>query len=210
MIAKTLQIDFASRTMGVSELSGFPFEPDLTIAAKSDPGAFTRLYFRHYDAIFRYCAHRLFNRTAAEDITSEVFLKMMENFQTFDGNEKQFRNWLYRIATNAVNEHVRKTTRRSAIMTWVRGWSGNAKTGEEPHPDESQRNTAVVKKAMLTLKPEYQTIIAMRFFENLKLEEIAEVLGSSAGTVRSQLSRALMKLKKHISLALNNGQEVTI
>ena len=102
--------------MGISELSGFPFEPDPMTQAKSDPGAFTRLYLRHYDAIFRYCAHRLFERTTAEDITSEVFLKMVENFQTFDGNEKQFRNWLYRIATNAVNEHIRKTTRRSAIL----------------------------------------------------------------------------------------------
>jgi RNA polymerase sigma-70 factor (ECF subfamily) len=210
MIARTLQIDIESKMMNVSELSGFSFEPDLTTTAKSDPGAFTRLYFRHYDAIFRYCVHRLFDRSMAEDITSEVFLSMVENFQTFDGNEKQFRNWLYRIATNAVNEHLRKTTRRSAILTWVRGWSSNAKTGEEPHPDESQQKAVIVKKAILTLKPEYQAIVTMRFFENLKLEEIAEVVGTSAATVRSQLSRALVKLRKHISLAQTNGQEVTI
>ncbi len=196
--------------MGVSELSGFPFEPDLMTTAKSDPGAFTRLYFRHYDVIFSYCIHRLFDRATAEDVTSEVFLKMVENFRTFDGNEKQFRNWLYRIATNSVNEHLRKTIRRGAIMTWVRQWSGNAKTGEQPPPDESNRNAAVIKKAIHTLKPHHQAIVTMRFFENLKLEEIAEVLGSSAATVRSQLSRALMKLRKHISLAQINGQEVTI
>jgi len=88
------------------------------------PGLLQGLYLRHYDAIFRYCAHRLFERTTAEDITSEVFLKMVENFHDFDGNEKQFRNWLYGIATNAVNEHIRKTTRRSAILTWV--WRGSS------------------------------------------------------------------------------------
>jgi len=196
--------------MSVSELSGFSFEPDPMTQAKSDPGAFTRLYLRHYDAIFRYCVHRLFERTTAEDIASEVFLKMVENFQTFDGNERQFRNWLYRIATNAVNEHLRKTTRRSAILTWV--WRGSSKAGvdEGTVADESQGNQAVVKKAMLTLKPEYQAIVTMRFFENLKLEEIAEVVGTSAGTVRSQLSRAMEKLRKHISSAQLNGQEVTI
>ena len=196
--------------MGVSELSGFAFESDLMTQAKDDPGAFSRLYFRHYDAIFGYCMHRLFDRTTAEDITSEVFLKMMENFQAFDGNEKQFRNWLYRIATNAVNEHLRKTMRRSAIMTWVRQWSGNAKTSEEKQPDEAQHNTNVIKKAIHTLKPEFQAIVTMRFFENLKLEEIAEVVGASAATVRSQLSRALVQLRKHISLAQLEGQEVTI
>jgi len=52
---------------------------------------------------------------------------------------------------------------------------------------------------MLTLKPRYQTIITLRFFENLRLTEIAEVLGSSPGTVRSQLKRALDKLRKKIA-----------
>jgi RNA polymerase sigma-70 factor (ECF subfamily) len=210
MIARNLKIDLESRMMNVSELSGFSFEPDPMTQAKSDPGAFTRLYLRHYDAVFRYCAHRLFERTTAEDITSEVFLKMVENFQTFDGNEKQFRNWLYRIATNAVNEHLRKTTRRSAILTWV--WRGSSKTSVDDGAaaDESQDNQAVIKKALLTLKPEYQAIVTMRFFENLKIEEIAEVVGTSTGTVRSQLSRAMEKLRKHISSAQIDGQEVTI
>ncbi|MGA2172327.1 MAG: sigma-70 family RNA polymerase sigma factor [Sedimentisphaerales bacterium] len=196
--------------MSVSELSGFNFEPDPMTQAKSDPGAFTRLYLSHYDAIFRYCAHRLFERTTAEDITSEVFLKMVENFQTFDGNERQFRSWLYRIATNAINEHLRKTTRRSAILTWV--WWGSSKAGvdEGVAADESQEKQAVIKKALLALKPEYQAIVTMRFFENLKLEEIAEVVGTSAGTVRSQLSRAMEKLRKHISSAQIDGQEVTL
>jgi RNA polymerase sigma-70 factor (ECF subfamily) len=210
MIARNLQIDYESRMMNVSEVSGFPFEPDPMTQAKSDPGVFTRLYLRHYDAIFRYCAHRLFERTAAEDITSEVFLKMVENFQTFDGNEKQFRNWLYRIATNAVNEHLRKTARRSALLTWV--WRGSSKddAGEAVATDESQDNQAVIKKALLTLKPDEQAIVTMRFFENLKTEEIAEVVGASASTVRSQLSRAMEKLRKHISSAQIDGQEVTI
>jgi RNA polymerase sigma-70 factor, ECF subfamily len=211
MIARNLQIDLESRMMGITELSGFAFEPDPMTQAKSDPGAFTRLYLRHYDAIFRYCAHRLFERTTAEDITSEVFLKMVENFQTFDGNEKQFRNWLYRIATNAVNEHIRKTTRRSAILAWV--WQGSSKAGVDDGAvaaDESQGNQAAIKKALRMLKPEEQAIVTMRFFENLKTEEIAEVVGTSASTVRSQLSRAMEKLRKHISSAQLEGQEVTL
>jgi RNA polymerase sigma-70 factor (ECF subfamily) len=49
--------------------------------------------------------HRLFERQAAEDVTSDVFLKAVENIHRFKGNEKQFRNWLYRIATNAINNY---------------------------------------------------------------------------------------------------------
>jgi RNA polymerase sigma factor (sigma-70 family) len=63
---------------------------------------------------------------------------------------------------------------------------------------------------MLTLKPKEQAIVTMRFFENLKTEEIAEVFGTSAATVRSQLSRALVKLRKHITYAQKDGREVSI
>jgi len=58
---------------------------------------------------------------------------------------------------------------------------------------------------MLALKPRYQTIIALRFFENLKLTEIAEVLGSSPGTVRSQMARAIAKLRDR---CVSAGQEI--
>ena len=60
---------------------------------------------------------------------------------------------------------------------------------------ESSEKLSLLKEAMLSLKPRYQTIITLRFFEKMKLTEIAEVLGSSPGTVRSQLARALAKLK---------------
>lgn len=166
----------------------------LITEARSNSAAFARLYRRHYDVVFRYCVHRLFDRETAKDVTSEVFLKVVEGFNRFEGSEKQFRNWLYKIATNAVNEHLRKSTRRDALLKHA------CKQADDPDlMDTSAERLAVLKQAMLTLKPRYQTIITLRFFENLKLTEIAEVLGSSDGTVRSQLSRALAKLRKRIN-----------
>jgi RNA polymerase sigma-70 factor (ECF subfamily) len=208
MTANPLQTGL-NRKLDVSELSGFEFDPDLMTQAKSDPGVFTRLYLRHYDAVFGYCVHRLFDRHVAEDVTSQVFLSMVQNFEKFEGGERQFRNWLYRIATNAVNEHLRKTARRNTILTWVRQRSGN-NADEHLQTNDPQYNKAIVKKAMLTLKPKEQAIVTMRFFENLKTEEIAEVFGTSAATVRSQLSRALAKLRKHITYAQTDGREASI
>ena len=169
----------------------------LVIQAHSDRAAFVQLYRRHYDAIFRYCAHRLFDRTAAEDVTSEVFLKMVENFHHFNGIETQFRNWLYRIATNAVNQHLRKTARHKCLLKTA----GEQTDTLDADCDESLEKLALLREAMLALKPRYQTIITLRFFENLKLTEIAEVLGSSPGTVRSQMARALAKLRNKITSA---------
>jgi RNA polymerase sigma-70 factor (ECF subfamily) len=168
--------------------------------AHNDPAAFGRLYRRHYDAVFRYCVHRLFERQAAEDVTSAVFLKVVENLGRFNGTELQFRNWLYRIATNAVNDHLRRGAWRKRLLK-VAGEELSSRTADQQDlTDESTGKSALLREAMLGLKARYQTIITLRFFENLKLTEIAEVLGSSPGTVRSQLARALAKLRKKLEL----------
>jgi len=167
----------------------------LIAKACNDSAAFVQLYRRHYDAVFRYCVHRLFDRQTAEDITSQVFLKVVENLSRFKGADAQFRNWLYRIATNAVNDHLRKAARRKAVLKVA---CEQAKSQAANCKDTSDEKLAVLREAVLSLRPRYQTIVTLRFFENLKLTEIAEVLGSSAGTVRSQLARALAKLRKKI------------
>jgi RNA polymerase sigma-70 factor (ECF subfamily) len=116
---------------------------------------------------------------------------MVENFHSFRGKEAQFRNWLYRIATNAANQYLRQIDRRKNLLRNVREQTNNGNADCE----ESPERLALLKEAMLSLKPRYQTIITLRFFENMKLIEIAEVLGSSSGTIRSQLARALTELR---------------
>ena len=172
---------------------------ELMAEARRDPAAFVRLYRRHYDAVFRYCVHRLFERHAAEDVTSAVFLKVVQNMGRFEGSQEQFRNWLYRIATNAVNEHLRRTARREGILMAFAEQTRGEVFEDIPPVEGPAEKLVLLKRAMLMLKPRYQTIITLRFFENLKLTEIAEVLGSSDGTVRSQLARALAKLRKRIA-----------
>ncbi len=163
------------------------------------PADFVQLYRRSYDDIFRYCVHRLFERHTAEDVTSEVFLKAARHVHRFIGrDEGQFRSWLYRIATNEINSHLRKTSRRERLLCRIR-----------QGPDEPAVNSAnadaeqadQVKQAVRRLKPAYQTIITLRFFENLKPNEIAEVLGCSAATARSRLARAIAQLRKKLKAA---------
>ena len=176
----------------------------LVAEARNDPAAFVQLYRRHYDAVFRYCVHRLFERQTAEDVTSAVFLSVVENFSRFRGGEQQFRNWLYRIATNAVNNHLRQAARRNILLKRVREQVNNQDSTDAP-----AEKLALLREAVFSLKPRYQTIITLRFFENLKLTEIAEVLGSSPGTIRSQLARALAKLRKVLATEFIEKSEAT-
>ena len=182
--------------MNASSNSPAADDGQLITQARSSPEAFARLYRRHYDAVFRYCVHRLFERQTAEDITSVVFLRAVENFGRFKGTERQFRNWLYKIATNAVNHHLRKAARRNDLLKHAGGQNTEINTDCECPPEEK---LTLLREAVLSLRPRYQAVITLRFFENLKLTEIAEVLGSSDGTVRSRLARALARLRKKIN-----------
>jgi RNA polymerase sigma-70 factor (ECF subfamily) len=184
------------RTISVDDGNNLTDE-GLIAKAHLESAAFARLYRRHYDAVFRYCVHRLFDRATAEDVTSTVFLSVVENFGRFRGSEQQFRNWLYKIATNAVNNHLRKAARRDDLLRCACEKAGV----QGADCEESSERLAFLKQAMFELKPRYQTIITLRFFENLKLTEIAEVLGSSPGTVRSQLARALTRLRKKLDVS---------
>jgi RNA polymerase sigma-70 factor (ECF subfamily) len=196
MIVNTSKV---RRTFTVSNDSRAANDSHLINKARADSTAFVQLYRKHYDVVFRYCAHRLFERHAAEDVTSQVFLKAVENLDRFKGNKLQFRSWLYRIATNTVNEHLRKTVRRRILLKVAHE---QANSQDVDCPDTLDEKLPILREAVLSLRPRYQTIITLRFFENLKLTEIAEVLSSRPGTVRSQLARALAKLRKILSTEL--------
>ncbi len=172
--------------------------------ACSDPDAFAQLYLMHYDNVFRYCVRRLFDRHSAEDVASTVFFKVMHNLDSFDGTVIDFRSWLLRIATNAVNDHLRDARRRTEAMKKVVK-NGRAEFDIAIDCDaELLERKIMLKQALLSLKPKYQTVITLRFFENMKLTEIAACLGKKPSTVRSWLLRATAKLRKTLNTAIDS------
>ncbi|MBA7698701.1 RNA polymerase sigma-H factor [subsurface metagenome] len=200
MIVGTCKLE---RVIHVDNDSKTADDSQLIAQARNDPAAFVQLYRRHYDVVFRYCVHRLFERQTAQDVTSAVFLSVVENFSRFRGGEQQFRNWLYKITTNAVNNHLRQAARRNVLLK-----RACEQVNNQDSTDVSAEKLALLREAVLTLRPRYQTIITLRFFENLKLTEIAEVLGCGAGTVRSQLARALAKMRKLLATEFTEKSEV--
>ena len=166
--------------------------------ACSDREAFARLYRMNYKRVFRYCCRRLFNRHNAEDVTSTVFFRVMRTIHTFEGNYDGFRNWLYRIATNSVNDYLKSSKRQAEIIKNAASRHGHGQVFACKSEDELQKKNLAVKQALLGLKPKYQTVITLRYFEKMKLIEIAEILGRNPATIRTQLARALSKLRKEL------------
>ncbi len=170
----------------------------LLIRARSDPAAFSRLYRRHYDGIFRYCLHRLFDRAAAEDATSAVFLRMLERLDRFSGDEElDLRNWLLAIATNLINDQCRRRRLWERFLK-LQGRPSAAHRQPPEHSPEADERLAHLQKAIRGLKPREQALITLRFFEDLDIQQIAQALGGSPATVRSQLSRALRRLRRRL------------
>ena len=168
----------------------------LVEAARYDRTAFAQLFRRHYDEILRYCTRRLSGRETAEDITSAVFLKMVNNFDTFRGDDGGFRVWLYRIATNEINSHFRKVGRHARFLESLQN---QPPPDDAPDPglrDDNQTRIAHLHQAMAKLKPAYRDIVALRYFQGLNSEEIGKILGTKPVTVRSKLARALRMIEK--------------
>jgi len=170
---------------------------DLVLEARTQADALGRLYELYYERIFRFCVHRLFNKEIAEDVTSAVFFQVARGIRTFKGrNEQDFQNWLYAIAANQANAYIRKTSRRKKLLETAVGLttvSATESTDKSSGLDWPQLYTAILK-----LKPQHQTIVTLRFFENLKYEQIAQVLNVKEVTVRVTLHRILNELRNNL------------
>lgn len=175
---------------------------DLIQEARRDRDAFAQLYLAYYDDVFNYCNHRLFDHYAAEDVTSTVFNKVMVNLNAFKGGN--FRNWLLRIATYAVNDYLRDARRRAELVQKAVIHTRAESIFVIDYDEELLEKKALMKEALLSLKPKYQTVITLRCFENKEPIEIAAILGTNPNTVRSWLSRATAKLRKRLNGTMDN------
>ncbi|MHC4460317.1 MAG: RNA polymerase sigma factor [Planctomycetota bacterium] len=175
---------------------------DLILRARTDADALGRLYELYYERIFRFCVHRLFIKEVAEDVTSTVFLEVARWIRNFKGRtEQDFRNWLYAIAANQANSYIRKTSRRKQLLT--KAAAAMTASGTERTCNSLGLSWPTLYAAILKLKPEHQTIITLRFFENLEFEQIGQILNAREATVRVTLHRILTKLRNHLQTVLD-------
>ena len=174
-------------------------QPCLIEQARTDKSAFAALFRRHYDEIYRYCARRLPSAAIAEDVTSQVFLKMVKTFSNFMGDETAFRCWLFRIACNEINSHFRRAGRQTKAFEKIKNESPTELPDTTDDCGDDEENAAkreFLQEAMSRLKPAHQDIVSLRFYEGLNSSEIGKVLDMKPATVRSQLARALKTIKE--------------
>lgn len=163
------------------------------------PPDFDEWFREHRPTVYRYVRFRLATREAAEDVTSEVFMKALRALDRYDPNRASPRTWLLRIARNAVTDHLRSLRRRSSLhvsLDRVPDLVADVPTQEERVLREER--IEMILNANRSLRPADQEILSLRYGAGLNNQEIAEALNISGNAVAVRVHRALARLKETV------------
>lgn len=163
-------------------------------AQKLDVQALAQIHDRYYPAVYRYVRYRLDNESVVEDLSSEVFLRLLDHLHKQKGDIHEIRAWLLGTAANLVNDHLRHKYRRPTDSL---GDHETIPGGGDPL-DTAQENEdqAAVRQAIIQLTNDQQNVIALRFSQGLSIEETAKIMNKTAGAVKVLQFRALNTLRK--------------
>jgi len=160
-------------------------------AQKGDHEAVAALYETYVAAIYRYVLYRVSSAADAEDLTAEVFLKMVEGLPAYRLTGAPFESWLYRIASARIIDFRRRAKRRAHVEL-----SDSLMDGK-PLPEEQlqyRQELDSLRQALQKLSDEQQTVLILRFIERKSHQEVALILGRSITAVKSVQHRALVEL----------------
>ena len=162
-------------------------EQTLVEAAQADPARFFDLYERHFHRVWAYVIRRTATRAEAEDVTSDVFRRALENLRGYEWRGTPFAAWLLRIAANALAHRWEKAARESG----------------DPPPEVAGPDADLERRAMLfqlveRLPDVQRRVIELRYVEERSLLEVAEALGKTEGAVKQLQRRALEYLRAEL------------
>lgn len=167
----------------------------LVEAAQADPSKFDALYELNFDRVYFFIVSRVQNRANAEDLTSEVFHKALANLPTYEWRGAPFSAWLYRIASNAIIDHYKRSNRQDQLDDL-----------EHPlaHRDLSLDDVDFIERHVQFFRlvdqlPEVQRrVVCERFIEERSIKEIAQRLSKTEGAIKQLQFRALQTLREQV------------
>jgi RNA polymerase sigma factor (sigma-70 family) len=157
---------------------------------------FERLFEEHAARLFSFLAYRTGNRPLAEDLLSETFERVMKSRQRFDPRRGSERQWLYTIALNLLRDHMRRQGHEERALAHV----GSGVAQEQTYSGlDAVEHRDELSRALATLSDDEREAIALRFGADLKLRDVARVLGEGESAVEGRIYRALRKLRDELN-----------
>lgn len=171
-----------------------------------DDDAFAALVRIHQATVYNIAYRMVGQRETAQDLAQEAFLRAFKALDTFD-LKRPFGPWLYRIATNLSINWVKRARLPTVSLDAPHPAVGNdaeplaiPDTSAEPAARFAQAEMQTqLRKAILSLPPDYRVVIELRHFQEMSYEEVAEALNAPIGTVKTRLFRARRLLRDRLS-----------
>jgi RNA polymerase sigma-70 factor, ECF subfamily len=177
-----------------------PDQRELDGLCELDSQVISAVYDHYFSDVYRYVRYRIGDEQAAEDITSDVFVRLLEASQRGRGPQTNLKGWLLGTAAHIVTDHIRRSYRRPTQEISDNMPDPLAAPVAEIEHRESER---VVRDAMKKLTPEQQHVLALRFGEGCSIEETAAVMKKNINAVKALQFRALTSLQQWIEEAAN-------
>jgi RNA polymerase sigma-70 factor (ECF subfamily) len=184
----------------------FPDEDLITRYRNGDEDAFEMLFRRYEKPVFSFIYRILMSAVDAEDLCQETFLRLIKEKMKYQ-ESGNFKTWIFRIALNLCRDRLRRKKFRShrSIDTPSRSQNGKIiefeNTLSNPDPDqiycmEKDEMKVLIQKAFAKLPIKHRTVVILKDYQSLKFSEIAEIMNSPVGTIKSLNHRGRQKLKK--------------
>lgn len=165
-------------------------EKSLVERAKTDESAFSELYESYLPKIFGFVTRRINDREEAEDLVSNIFLKVVENIKNFNPAKSSFKTWIYTIATNMMIDYFRANAKKKTCC--IENAESMADHSQNPvQSAQSAEQRERVFFAIRSLPERHQRVLLLRYCSDLSIGETAEALSVTENNVSVIIHRAL-------------------
>jgi RNA polymerase sigma-70 factor (ECF subfamily) len=168
----------------------------IQLAKQGEAEAFGVLYDRHYDAVYRYCYYRVSDVTMAQDLTSEVFVRMVDKLDTYRVKGRPLLAWLYTIARNLITDMHRQKEKAVQVPLEEATTIGQDGRRELARGVDQQLQADCLASALGHLTEEQRQVILLRFMEDYRNGQVARILDKSEGAIKALQHRALKSLRR--------------
>ena len=188
------------------DLANLPDADVVALAQQGRESAYRELIRRYERPVFSLVFRMVRDRTLAEDLSQETFIKVLNNIDRYDPDFK-FSSWLFKIANNLAIDHLRRRQLPTISMhgapdattaSRIEATAFDVASDGESALDELEARElgTAIEKAIASLRPEYRSCIMLRHVEGRSYEEIAATLDLPLGTVKTYIHRARPELRK--------------
>jgi RNA polymerase sigma-70 factor (ECF subfamily) len=152
------------------------------------------LFDRYQKPVFNFLARMAMDRDAAEDLTQNVFLRMIRYRNTYrEGNK--FQSWIYQIARNVFSDHYQKEKNKRADFVDVERLSDHLTDGNME--EEQLEREKILHRSMARLNDEQRELLVLTRFQHLKYEEVAVIMDMTVANIKVKVHRDIQKLREH-------------